>query len=106
MNNDYGGLLRGRWNAAAHRCRLPNSPPHKFVTNWDTPILIVTGEKDYRIPYTQSLEASRQPGYMRDTEPVWSPSRTNRTSAPNPEFWRYRNREGSSANQDTYLKGE
>jgi dipeptidyl aminopeptidase/acylaminoacyl peptidase len=31
--------------------------PHRFSQNWDTPILIITGEKDYRVPYTQSLEA-------------------------------------------------
>lgn len=31
--------------------------PHEFVNNWNTPILIITGEKDYRVPYTQSLEA-------------------------------------------------
>jgi Dipeptidyl aminopeptidases/acylaminoacyl-peptidases len=31
--------------------------PHKFAQNWDTPILISTGEKDFRVPYTQSLEA-------------------------------------------------
>jgi len=31
--------------------------PHKFAQNWDTPILIITGELDYRVPYTQSLEA-------------------------------------------------
>jgi dipeptidyl aminopeptidase/acylaminoacyl peptidase len=31
--------------------------PHLMVTNWDTPILIITGANDFRIPYTQSLEA-------------------------------------------------
>jgi dipeptidyl aminopeptidase/acylaminoacyl peptidase len=31
--------------------------PHKFVQNWDTPILIIANEKDYRVPYTQGLEA-------------------------------------------------
>jgi dipeptidyl aminopeptidase/acylaminoacyl peptidase len=31
--------------------------PHRFVQNWDTPIMIVTGEKDFRIPYTESLQA-------------------------------------------------
>jgi dipeptidyl aminopeptidase/acylaminoacyl peptidase len=38
----------------------PNSysySPHLMVDNWDTPILIVTGANDFRIPYTQSLEA-------------------------------------------------
>ncbi len=31
--------------------------PHLFVDKWDTPIMIVTGEMDLRVPYTQSLEA-------------------------------------------------
>lgn len=31
--------------------------PHLNVDNWDTPILIITGANDFRIPYTQSLEA-------------------------------------------------
>lgn len=31
--------------------------PHKFVKNWDTPIMIIHGEHDYRIPYTQGLAA-------------------------------------------------
>ena len=31
--------------------------PHQFVANWDTPILVITGENDFRIPYTQSLAA-------------------------------------------------
>jgi dipeptidyl aminopeptidase/acylaminoacyl peptidase len=31
--------------------------PHLRVDSWDTPILIVTGANDFRIPYTQSMEA-------------------------------------------------
>jgi dipeptidyl aminopeptidase/acylaminoacyl peptidase len=31
--------------------------PHLMVDKWDTPILIITGANDFRIPYTQSLEA-------------------------------------------------
>jgi len=31
--------------------------PHLNVDNWDTPILIITCANDFRIPYTQSLEA-------------------------------------------------
>jgi dipeptidyl aminopeptidase/acylaminoacyl peptidase len=31
--------------------------PHSFVHNWDTPILIYTGENDYRVPYDQGLQA-------------------------------------------------
>lgn len=31
--------------------------PHLMVEKWTTPILIITGQNDFRIPYTQSLEA-------------------------------------------------
>ena len=55
VNNDYGGSYWDRSNATAMHS-YANSP-HKYVDKWDTPIMIVTGEKDYRIPYTQSLEA-------------------------------------------------
>lgn len=55
VNNDYGGPYWDKGNATAQRS-YANSP-HKFVEKWDTPILIFTGEKDFRIPYTQSLEA-------------------------------------------------
>jgi dipeptidyl aminopeptidase/acylaminoacyl peptidase len=34
-----------------------NFSPHLMVDNWDTPILIITGANDFRIPYTQSMEA-------------------------------------------------
>ena len=38
----------------------PNSykfSPHLLVEKWDTPILIITSANDFRIPYTQSMEA-------------------------------------------------
>ena len=55
VNNDYGGAYWDKENKTAMRS-YANSP-HKAVDKWDAPILIITGEKDYRIPYTQSLEA-------------------------------------------------
>ena len=55
VTNDYGGAYWDKENATAQRS-YANSP-HKLVANWDSPILIITGEKDYRIPYSQSLEA-------------------------------------------------
>ena len=55
VTNDYGGAYWETNNATAQRS-YANSP-HTLVANWDTPIMIITGEKDYRIPYTQSLEA-------------------------------------------------
>ena len=55
LNNDYGGTSWDKDNKTAMRS-YANSP-HKAVDKWDTPILIITGERDYRIPYTQSLQA-------------------------------------------------
>ncbi len=31
--------------------------PHLYVRNWDTPILIIHGELDYRVPVTESFQA-------------------------------------------------
>lgn len=46
---DFGGsyaqnsALYERWN------------PVNYVENWKTPMLVITGEKDFRVPYTQGL---------------------------------------------------
>ncbi len=31
--------------------------PHLYVQYWDTPILVYTSERDYRVPYTEGLQA-------------------------------------------------
>jgi dipeptidyl aminopeptidase/acylaminoacyl peptidase len=54
VNNDYKGAY---WDDNAIARRSYANSPHKFVNRWDTPILIFTGINDYRIPYSQSLEA-------------------------------------------------
>jgi dipeptidyl aminopeptidase/acylaminoacyl peptidase len=33
------------------------SNPINFVDKWNTPIMIIEGEKDYRVPFTQGMEA-------------------------------------------------
>ena len=43
--------------------------PSNYVTNFKTPCLVITGEKDYRIPYTQSLE------FFNDLQRMKVPSR-------------------------------
>ena len=55
VNNDYGGAYWDTKNRTAQRSY--RNSPHKAVVKWDTPILIFTGEQDFRIPFTQSLEA-------------------------------------------------
>ena len=55
-NNDLGGAYWERpGNKVADRS-YANSP-HLAVNNWYAPILIITGAKDFRIPFTQSLQA-------------------------------------------------
>ena len=47
------------WNkplSAAAKKTYENSP-HRFVDKWDTPILCIHGEKDYRINYNQGMGA-------------------------------------------------
>jgi dipeptidyl aminopeptidase/acylaminoacyl peptidase len=31
--------------------------PHKYVQNWDTPILVIHGGKDFRVPETEGMQA-------------------------------------------------
>ncbi|MFW5662172.1 MAG: alpha/beta hydrolase family protein, partial [Bacteroidota bacterium] len=40
-----------------HEGYYREASPHSYANKWDTPIFIIAGEKDYRVPYTQSLEA-------------------------------------------------
>ena len=45
--------LKGQpWNSAHYE----KFSPSKYVENFKTPCLVITGEGDYRVPYTQSLE--------------------------------------------------
>lgn len=50
-NWDMGGAY---WNG--HPKTFENSP-HRFVDKWDTPILCIQGEKDYRIVSSQAMSA-------------------------------------------------
>ena len=47
------------WNKdqTANATRTYEYSPHKFVDKWDTPILCIHGEKDYRIVYNQGMGA-------------------------------------------------
>lgn len=54
-NWDLGGPYWDKDNATAQRS-FANSP-HKFVQNWDTPLMVIHGEKDYRIVASQSMAA-------------------------------------------------
>ena len=55
VNWDYGGAYWDKDNEAAQRSY--SFSPHKYVQNWDTPILIVQGEMDFRVPAEQGMAA-------------------------------------------------
>jgi dipeptidyl aminopeptidase/acylaminoacyl peptidase len=55
VNWDLGGPYWDRQNKIAQRS-YANSP-HLFVDKWDTPILVIHGEKDYRILASQGMAA-------------------------------------------------
>ena len=55
VNWDLGGSYWDKNNKIAQRS-YANSP-HRFVQNWDTPILVIHSELDYRIPATQGMQA-------------------------------------------------
>ncbi len=51
-NHDIGGPY---WETPT-----PNSydfSPHRFVQNWETPIMVIHGAKDYRVPKSEGLQA-------------------------------------------------
>jgi len=54
-NWDVGGPFWEKDNAIAQRSYATS--PHKAVDKWDTPILCIHGEKDYRILASQAMEA-------------------------------------------------
>lgn len=51
-NHDLGGAY---WDNP--RPHSYDFSPHKFVGNWDTPILVIHGGRDFRIPYTEGMQA-------------------------------------------------
>jgi len=56
VNQDLGGPYWDKENAAAQKSYNEFNPVN-YVKKWDTPILIIQGEKDYRVPIEQGLAA-------------------------------------------------
>ena len=56
VNWDLGGAYWDKENAAAQKSYREFNPVN-FVDKWDTPILIIQGGKDFRVPIGQGLEA-------------------------------------------------
>jgi len=55
-NWDKGGPFWEQENNK-HIKDIYDHSPHKFVQNWDTPILVIHGELDYRVVVTQGMTA-------------------------------------------------
>lgn len=65
---DYGGSYFGQKGLQEGLCHTPvrgnggvnacyTDSPHKSITKWNTPILVIHNEHDYRIPVTQGMQA-------------------------------------------------
>ena len=54
VNWDLGGPY---WKTAEIQKDYDRFSPHRFVGNWKTPLLVIHGEKDFRVPITQGMEA-------------------------------------------------
>lgn len=54
-NFDMGGPFWDKNNKVAQNSFAHS--PHKYIDKWDTPILVIHGEKDYRVDYSQGMMA-------------------------------------------------
>ncbi len=54
VNWDLGGPY---WSAEELQNEYDQFSPHRFVGKWDTPLLVIHGEKDFRVPVNQGMEA-------------------------------------------------
>ncbi|MEL7334792.1 MAG: prolyl oligopeptidase family serine peptidase, partial [Planctomycetota bacterium] len=54
VNWDLGGPF---WSSESAAAKYAQFSPHKFAGNWKTPLLVIHGEKDFRVPVTQGMEA-------------------------------------------------
>jgi dipeptidyl aminopeptidase/acylaminoacyl peptidase len=54
VNHDLGGPY---WSSPEVADLYRRFSPHRYVQNWKTPLLVIHGEKDFRVPYDQGLQA-------------------------------------------------
>ena len=54
VNWDLGGPY---WSSPSVQQKYDQFSPHRYVGNWETPLLVIHGEKDFRVPVTQGIEA-------------------------------------------------
>ncbi len=55
----FGGMKQSGspWSNAPKAVRHYSNSPHTLVANWNTPILMIHGMRDFRIPYEQGMAA-------------------------------------------------
>lgn len=54
MNWEMGGPY---WKSKQLQQNYERFSPHKFVGNWETPLLVIHNQLDFRVPVTQGMEA-------------------------------------------------
>ncbi|MEM7454369.1 MAG: S9 family peptidase [Planctomycetota bacterium] len=54
VNWDLGGPF---WSDPAVKEKYEQFSPHNFAGKWSIPLLVIHGEKDFRVPITQGMEA-------------------------------------------------
>ena len=54
VNWDLGGPY---WKNNEVLSKYQKFSPHRFVKEWTTPLLVIHGQKDFRVPVTQGMEA-------------------------------------------------
>ena len=54
VNYDLGGPY---WRNPEIQSDYNQFSPHRFVKNWKTPLMVIHGQRDYRVPVTQGMEA-------------------------------------------------
>ncbi len=55
----FGGIMQGGspWSSKKETVRHYALSPHKSVTSWHTPLMVIHGGKDYRVPVDQGMAA-------------------------------------------------
>lgn len=54
VNWDMGGPY---WKSQDLQKKYNEFSPHRFIGKWKTPLLVIHGQKDFRVPVTQGMEA-------------------------------------------------
>ncbi|MEZ6017611.1 MAG: S9 family peptidase [Planctomycetota bacterium] len=54
VNWDLGGPF---WKSPEVAALYQRFSPHRYIEQWHTPLLVIHGEKDFRVPYDQGLQA-------------------------------------------------